>query len=133
MDMPTMREVNRLADERAGLRAVAEALWPYRDRFYASARAARPGSDGSKDDPEVTVIDLEVDIFQVVGALVVVAALAYFGFSLVRGLLPQPQDYQMEQAALPTYSLKSSPAASQGAAGAPMYSLGGGPQGLEPG
>ncbi|CAE8642690.1 unnamed protein product [Polarella glacialis] len=109
-DMPLVRDVlaGMAADEQ--LRGLQPMLSPFAERFYGAARGWRGrqkgGQEQDAEDDKVTIINLEFNLFQAIGALVVIAALAYGASQGVKSQIQPGGAGGRGQEALPVYSLR---------------------------
>jgi len=107
-EMPLARQIAAAAaadSEWAELgRALQESEEPLVERLYAAMRGAQMDGVLSEDE-KVSVIDVELNLFQILGALVVIAALAFGAANLTKSALRQGTPNQASES-LPMYTLK---------------------------
>jgi len=102
-DMPLVKEVMSLVTDDADIEELTRALEPLTIRIYNATRTAQLRALPAEEirSKEVKVLELEFNIFQAIGALVVVIALAFFAAQAVKESLKPPDS------ATPFYSLSS--------------------------
>merc|ERR1740121_3595091 len=107
---PLMREVSVLVAADAELAELAKALAPWEPQLYGAARRAQLRARPEEDRPqgtEIIKLNLELTIFQVIGSLVVTAALAFFSAQAVKQAIFPDKGLSAQAGDMPLYSLKS--------------------------
>jgi len=111
--MPLMREVSSLVQADPGLSELARAFSPWEVRLYSAARKvqykALPEEERKKSD-ELEVVEIQLGPPQLLGILVVIAALAFFAASGVKNtFFPERNgdtSTRFSQTSMPLYGLK---------------------------